>query len=290
MSIEKTDFKSLNKEITSLKSQLKEINNDKEGWFRKKEELKKDMGSLIEKIKTMQKEKDYPEVDSIKKERDRYNAQVKDLIGKIHGLNKEKSSLLEKHGIKEDPARIKKTIEKIEEKIETEALSIDREKKLMEQIKRMKRDYDALGGIKLVNDKINEISKNIEETKDKANEAHEKLKIALKDKKRWYREFFSLSKQINVIKRQQEKAFEMFISFKNSFVDVSKQLSSKLHLAKTEKQKIEVIKKGKEERKKEKDNKFIEEKQKKVEEKLKKGGKLTTEDLIAMQDKDDGSK
>ena len=287
MSNENVNYKDLKKEINSLKTKLKEINNDKESWFKKKEELKKEMGVLIEKIKAMQKERDEHDVDKLKKERDSYNAQVKELIVRINELRKEKRDLLEKHGIKEDPEQIKKVIEKIEERIETEALSIDREKRLMEQIKRMKRNYEALGGVKLIDNKIKEISGNIEETKRKANDAHEKLKKALKDKKKWYGEFFSLSKQINVIKKQQEKAFEMFISFKNSFIDVSKQLSSKLSLFRREKEKIEENIKLNEEKIEEKKNRVVEEKRKKVEEKLKKGEKLTTEDLIAMQDKDE---
>ena len=79
----------------------------------------------------------------------------------------------------------------------------------------------------------------------------------------------------------------LFISFKNKFVNVSKQLSGKLMLAK----RIDNVHKDKTEEKKlekkEKEFKIIKEKTKKVEEKLRKGGKLTTEDIIAMQGEKD---
>ena len=230
MSNEKTDYKNLKKEIVSLKAQLREINKDKEKWFKQKEDLKKDIATLIAKVKEIKKEGDIStsEAEKLKKERDRHNEQVKQLISKINYLKKEKELLLDKYGLKEDPEKLKKNIEMMEEKIETEALSIDREKKLMDQIKRMKKAYGDLGGVKLVSDKITGISKEIEETKKKANEAHAKMRKVLKEKKSWYKEFFSLSKQINVIKKQQEKAFEMFIGFKNKFVEVSKQLSGVL--------------------------------------------------------------
>ncbi len=288
MSDEKADIKELNKEIDSLKAKLKEINNDKEHWFKEKEELKKEMHVLIDEIKNVQKSGDPSEVEKLKEERDKHNSEVRSLIDKINELKKEKSIFLKKHGIKEDPVNLKKNIEKIEEKIETEVLSIDKERKLMEYIRKMKKDYESLGDIKLIDEKINEISKQIEETKVKANEAHEKFKQAWKEKKRWYKEFFSLSKQINVIKKQQEKAFDMFISLKNSFVDVSKQLSVKLHLAKKEKDKVEENKQDKKKKKEEIESKIVEEKKKKVEEKLKRGEKLTTEDLIVMQGDKDG--
>ena len=277
------DAKNLKKEIASLRIKLKEVNTDKEKWFKKKEDLKKEMHLLIDKIKDLQKSNDTSKVDQLKKER--YNSEVKILIGRIKELKQEKETFLMKHGIKEDPEIIKKTIEKIEEKIETEALSVDKERRLMEQIKRMKKNYEALGDIKILTAKIEEISKQIDENKKKANEYHEELKKALKEKKRWYNEFFSLSKQITMIKKQQENAFAMFISLKDSFIDVSKQLGSKLSLIKKEKKEIGDVKKEKEKRKEESELKLVEEKRKKVEEKIKKGEKLTTEDFLVMQDK-----
>ena len=204
MDNERIDEKTLKEDIDSFKAQLKEINTDKEEWFKKKEELKKEMHVLIDKIKELQKQHDTAKVDQLKKERDKYNAEVKRLIEGISELKKEKLSFLKKHGLHEDPERIKKNIERIEEKIETEVLSIDKERKLMDQIKRMKKDYDALGDVKLLTEKIDSISKQIEENKKKANEYHEELKKALKEKKKWYNEFFSLSKQITMIKKQQE--------------------------------------------------------------------------------------
>ena len=290
MSDEKIDYKNLKKEIANLETQLKQISNDKEEWFKKKEDLKKDIWALIEKIKSLKKETDVStvEAEKLKKERDAYNAEVKKLIDKIKELHSEKNKLLDKYGIKSDPEKIKKDIERLELKIETEALSIDTEKKLMDQIRRMKKSYDGLGGVKVIVDKIDDVSKQLEETKTKANEAHERLKKLLKEKRTWYREFFSLSKQITAIKKQQEKAFEMFISFKNKFVDVSKQLSSKIMLIKRENRQYKENKGWQDRKKQNRNEQLLKERRAVVEEKIKKGEKLTTEDLLVLQgDSDD---
>ena len=79
MSDEKIDYKNLKKEIANLKTQLKQISNDKEEWFKKKEDLKKDIWALIEKIKSLKKGTDVStaEAEKLKKERDAYNAEVK---------------------------------------------------------------------------------------------------------------------------------------------------------------------------------------------------------------------
>jgi len=117
-------------------------------------------------------------------------------------LNDEKYALLKKYDLKQDPSKIKDDIDKLNEKIETEALSFDKEKKFMEQIKRLKKVYDEVGGVKEVTDKINSIATEIDTAKEKANEAHNKLKKVMKDHKGGYREFFSISRQINTIKKQ----------------------------------------------------------------------------------------
>ena len=287
----KKDLKELQKEINSLRSDLKRINEDKESWFKKKEDLKGDIADLISKVKDQKKISDTSSDQATKliQERNEYNKNVKKLIENVIALQKEKKQLLDKYKIEHDPEILKKNIEKLEEKIETEALSIDAEKRLMDRIKRLKKYYGELGGVKLVSDKIGEISKEIEETKTKANEAHYKLKELMKEKKSGLSEFFNISRQINIIKKQQERAFEMFISLKNNFINVSRQLNEKLNILNKTKQDKQAKEKQKEEKKRKKQLKIIEEKTKIAQEKMKRGEKLTTEDLLVLQNLKDQS-
>ncbi len=289
MEIEKKDIKLLQKEIESLKSDLKKINEDKEQWFTKKESLKGEIAQLITKVKSLKKVSDVSseEAKKLKAERDRYNKDVKDLIEKLGKLQNEKIDVIEKFKIKYAPEIIKKNIEKLEDKIETEALSIDEERRLMNRIKRLKKYYSELGGIKSISDKIADISQQIDVTKNKADDAHVKFKEAIDESKSGLKEFFNLSKQINIVKKQQERAFEMFIALKNNFFNVSKQLQQKLSMAKRTKEENRQKTKEEEREKKEVEEKLLEEKTKRVEEKIKRGEKLTTEDLLALQGKKD---
>src|SRR3989344_4473086 len=286
MSDEKKDLNALEEEINSLKTQLNAINEDKERWFKQKEDLKNEIRILIDKVKEIRKDGGISneEVEKLRKERDEYNNRVRELIKKIRELNEEKDGLLKKYGLKEDPIKIKETIDKLNEKIETEVLSFDKERKLMDQIKRLKKAYDQVGNVKEISDRISNISKQIESTKEKANEAHNKLKKIMKEHRSRFREFFSISRQINNIKHQQEKAFEMFIGFKKKFVEISGQLKNKLMQArKVSEETHHKRKEGREIQeisKKRREDRIIDEKVKKVEEKIKKGEKLTTEDLI----------
>ncbi|MCD4666660.1 hypothetical protein K8R47_02515, partial [archaeon] len=129
-------IKELKNQITSLKKQLNDLNNEKEIWFKKKEDLKKEINSEIFKIKGIKNKKDKSNIDfrTVKQERDNHNAEVKKLITQIKKLNDQKLVLFKKHNIKGDPSRTVKQIEVLEFKIETEALSLSQEKKVMKQI------------------------------------------------------------------------------------------------------------------------------------------------------------
>ena len=75
----------IQKEISNLKNKLNEIDKEKELWFKKKEDLKLDISSLIKQIKDIKSIKDKSNIDIIelKKERDKYNDEVKLLINEI---------------------------------------------------------------------------------------------------------------------------------------------------------------------------------------------------------------
>lgn len=273
----------LAREGISLASKLKKIGVQKEFWYKRASELKRTLQSLIGKIKFLKSKKDDSniKVEEYKKERDRHNGKVRELIKQIRGLNKEKIDLTKKYGIKFDPSSIKAKIEKLDMKIETEAISFNKEKKIMEEIKRLKRLFAESGNVKEVVDKIDNLSKEIDDSKKKAEDYHKKLREYFKESKN-YNEFIELSKKIDEIKKKQENAFNTFRLLKKEHGELNKKLNGKKE---KEKRKKEI----KEERKKKVEERIIEEKAKKVEEKLKTEKKLTTEDLIAYQGKNGSS-
>lgn len=283
----KRAIKVVMKEINSLKNNLNSINLEKEKWFKLKEDLKKSISDLIRKIKgvKVKKDKSNEEIHKFRKERDDRNKKVKELILKVKELNKQKKELYKKHGIKDDPVRIKNQIESLEMKIETEVLSFKKEQKLMDEIKRLKKGLQGTNVVAEISEKIKNVSKKIDEERKKANEAHSNLKVLLKKNKKEFKEFLRTSKEIEAIKKKQEAAFNKFIDYKKKFDQINQRLKDKLNSASNVKR-VEGEKKKKHEFiKQEKEQRIIDEKVKVVEEKLKKTRKLTTEDLIALQGK-----
>ena len=270
--------KALKKEITELKTTLNKLNVQKEEWFMQKEGLKKELSNLISQIKKIKfsKDNDTKEIQTLKKSREKYNKEVRELITKYKDLNSKKIKFLKEKKLNFDPSKLSERIGELDYKIETEGLTFDQEKKVMLQIKQLRKQLEEAGDIQKVFEELKVLSEKINKTKEKAEAAHKKLQEQLKKDKTSYDDFLKLTKQINELKKKQEGAFNKFIDSKNKFSDINKQLKEKLKSAKD--MNIEdQMKKHKEE------TKILEEKTKEVEEKLKKKKKLTTEDLLVFQ-------
>jgi len=286
------DFQALNKEIKELRTRLNELESKKEKAFREYKKVKDELSKKISESKEFQVEnqKTKETVSDLKKIRNEHNSNVRRLIREVRELNEKKLDLFKKYGIKRDVSEAKGEVKKLQEKLETEALAFDAEKKLMKRIKSLEKAYQ--GEVKELLDKIDEVSKRIDEEKAKADEYHKKVIEASKSSR--FEGFLSLSKEIVELKKIQKLAFEEFVKFKKSFQSISETLRDRLMQATRVKELFD--KKQKEKRKAHEEMKrrendasdakakaFIERKQRIAEEKLKKGEKLTTEDLLALQ-------
>ena len=282
--MDKNQSKKLKEEIIQLKKDLNELNIQKENWFSKKENLKKDISSMIGKIKILKLKKDQSNeaIQKLKSERDKYNKEVQDLIKNFQEKNKQKQKVLKEKKINFNPSNLIKKIEELEFKIETEGLSFEKEKTMMKQINQFKKQLKDAGDVQDLFKELKELSDKITNTKQKAEEAHKKIQTESKQLK-GYSEFFELTKKINELRKEQEQAFKKFIESKEKFSKVNEQLKDRLKSAKELGE--EIISKNQKET-----EKFLREKTKEVEEKLKTKKKLTTEDLMIFQQKNGSDK
>ena len=275
----------IRKEINNLKLNLDKLNKEKESWFHKKEQLKKDISSLVKEIKNIKHDKDSANITikGLRDERDNYNKKVRELIIKIKELNKNKADFIKKNEVKVDPEQIKKKIDELEFKIETEALSMNKEKSVMKQIKDLRKIYEKNIGLKKIIDEINKVDREIKENKNKSDESHKKIRGLINSNDPGYKKFKEDSTRINNLRKEQQEAFEKFISLKNEFLKVQENLGKKLAESnETRKQLDEINNKAKLDRKARQEDE-LKERERLVEEKLKIKKKLTKDDLIMLQ-------
>ncbi len=276
------NYKKIQSDISQLKSKIHDINEKKEQWFKKKEDLKKELNELIQKIKVIKAEKDKKNVElqELKTNRDKHNDEVHNLIKNIRSLNDEKANAFKKYNVKVDPTKIQQKINELEKKVETE-VNFEKEKKLMKEIKELKKAYEESTEVRKISEKAHEVEKTIRESKKKADEFHKKIQDINKDT--GYEVFMELSKKITALKKVQEDAFQKFIDYKNEYSNANNELKNKME----EYQVLRLVfSKDKEVRKidrEERQQSFIKDKIRAVEEKFRTKKKLTTEDLIALQ-------
>ena len=280
-----TRLNELKKEINNLRDSLNKINREKEFWFHKKESLKKDISKFVGEIKNIKHSKDSAnvEIKKLRDSRDSYNKNVRELITKIKTLNKNKIDFIKKNKVKEYPENIKKKIDELEFKIETEALSTDKEKSVMKKIKYLRKIYEQNIELKNIIDEISKVDKEIKNSRSKSDEAHKKIKNLIDVSDPGYVKFKEHSNKINNLRKEQQDAFDKFISLKNEFLKANNEIEAKLkESGEINKQLNEINSQNKIEREKRKDLE-LNKREKLVEEKLLTKKKLTKDDLISLQ-------
>ena len=273
-------YKELSSVVKKLKRDMKQAARAKEQWFRKKESLKEDIKVLSKDLKSLRSQRGEmsSELKSLKKERDKYNAEVKELISKIKKVGSEREKVRGRYSACVNPEVLLKKISALEEQVEVE-VDFKKEKKLMEEIKKLKKQYDEVSLVGPSTEK--DISQNIKESRKKADSFHKKLQEV--SEQGGSDDFKAKVNKLQTVKKEQEDAFQKFIDEKNRFLSIQKELKVKQkELAPLEaaaEEKKEEKKKAKAEAK----EKVLEEETKKVEEKLKSKKRLTKEDLLAFQ-------
>lgn len=281
-------IKDIRTDVTALRNNLNQINDEKEGWFKKKEDISKQIADIINMVKSSKKERNdfTSKVKDSKKERENLNDLIKDKIEEIKKLQKEKAEIAKKYNITKDPTSIKKEIERLEMKIETEAISFDKEREYMKIINDLSKECKESGAILDVTTKINKLSKEIDDLKRTAKKSHHEIQNNAKISQEKHEEMIVHSKEIDDLKVKEEEAFKKFLEYKKQFSEVNSQLKEKLvELNGLNKQST----RNKEDsmlEKKKSDSKKLKSKEEEVEEKVKNRKKLTTEDLLVLQHMD----
>lgn len=273
------------KEIAQLKEKLNELNAAKENAFQERDKKRQEIIKLIGHVKLAKSTRDEftGKVKEDKEVRKQTSDEIKKLIEEVKILNKEKDSVRNKFNLKSNPSEIKREIERMEYKIETDGLSFEKEKELMKLIKQKKKQYDEAKNVSGVWDKIHEVSKRIDELKIKADDAHKNIQSFAHESQKKHEVLIEDSKQIDDLKKQEEEFNSKFLEHKAKFNEVNDELKKRLvelseindELAKNNIEVKDVQEK--------KQRQILKEKELAVEEKIKRKMKLTTEDLLVYQ-------
>lgn len=278
-------LKSLKSDISKLRNLLNDKNIEKEALFQKKENITKQIHDIIKDVKALRKERDRLTtlVKQLKKERDSLSASLNSKIGNVKKLQQEKNTLVKKYNIKGDPSIIKGEIEKLEQKIETEVMSFEKEKGIMKDIKAKKKQLDDAKGLSLVLEKIYKLSDEIKDAKRKRENKHKSIQSFAAESQKKHEELIEKSKKIDELRVKEEDIYKKFFDVKKEFSNINDKLKGKLVELNNIKGKLDIDKKETIKKHNEKQKKELMDKAEKVDEKIKKRKKLTTKDLLIFQ-------
>ncbi len=268
----------MNDELTKLRASLQQIQQQKEQLYQKKEESFSKVKDILTQLRSIKHKIDASKAirDDLRKKRDEQNAIVKSLAQQLKELSNEKEKALKNSIGRINPERLKQQIAYLDTKIETEALSMDQEKKVMKKIKEHKHKIQAAQGVDAVFAKIRDLRTKLKESRDCANDYHQRLQTHIQQHRSNIDLFKELVKKIDELRKEKNSYVAQFLQSREQFFETNKALRNKLgEYGKARQQKNFENKRRIEE--------ILREKEKIVEEKIKARKKLTTEDLLVFQ-------
>lgn len=286
-----SEVQQLMQELNAVKNEIRDLKNNLSAKDRKKEDLfreRKRLGSEIHsKIKNATSHRDKRNsltsiVKNTKLSREELEKKYGELDAEIKTLKDEKRKVLDKIGV-EDPIMLKKNIKKLEYKIETDAMSFEKEKELMKTLSKMRKQLEKASEITVIDKKLDGFFREFRDVKAQL-EMHTKIvQNSAKESQKQHVEMVENSKDIDGLKEKESTLDEQIGKIKAEMAEINGQIDNKVEVLNGIKTKLsenniqlkEDVEKSKQEILKQKDSQ--------VQEKLKTGKKLTTEDLLILQ-------
>jgi len=288
------EIKDFEKYVHDLRTKWNKFYTEKEQVMKDKLQIDKKIAKLISQVKkTKQKRDDINRtIQVLKKEREEKNKQTARFFGDLKKNQKDGHSQR-----LPSPESIKKQIQGVTVKIETQVLSLKNENLLMKEIKVLKKE---LKESEAQQEKVKTVTAEkgtIGDIKKAAQDVHEKIQTIAQQSEEYHQIVIRVSKEIDELKVQKEKLHTLFKEKKEAFKIVEEELHKILETSPEIKQKMHAQKVKKEEHKQKKqDKRYLRKEQvaekrlkevERIEEKLKTKKKITTEDLLILSAKED---
>ena len=290
-------------DISTLKTEVAVLAEQKEVAFAKKQAISTQIAQAITQIKDHKVKRDEmtKTVREKKVARDALNNQIKELIVKLKEITKDAPApkikpLKEgKDGDRRtmSPPLLKKEISSLNYKIETEGMSFENEQKTMKIIKEKQKLLDSLSSQFAHSAEARELSKQIDKLKDESDVVHEEIQKMAKASQTEHEAILSLSKQIDGMRVEEKQAQTESASLKATFREKAAQTNQLVEAAnsdrvvKRDRKKADAVARAAEQQAQIKQ--LIDQQAVEVEKKIKGKKKLTTEDLLVFQAKNDSN-
>ncbi|MCY0859494.1 MAG: hypothetical protein OWQ54_03600 [Sulfolobaceae archaeon] len=275
------------KEISQLREEINKLREEKRGYIEQLRSLRAKKNEKLERLRAIR-----TQVQTLREEYEKKKSELKQLKEKkqqlLNAINEikkdfdELKSLLGSVGNNKkvpNPALIKKQIDELEWKIETNSLTLDEEKKIIQKIAALEAQLAKLLKIANLKQKSNEnkaelLARRVE--LKSVNETIVKLAMELNEKRKLFltlkQERDKLFNEIGELKKQIDE-------LSNKIASLNSQISEKKNILN---EKVRALKQLQEGKQKNAENTILAKKKKEVEEKLKTNKRLSFEEFLIL--------
>ncbi|MBI2572930.1 hypothetical protein HYV86_03670 [Candidatus Woesearchaeota archaeon] len=272
------EFSDVRKEQSSLRTQVSTINKDKEDVFRQLRSIRDKIADRLARVNALKQERDAltTEVKNLKQERDKLNDVVKGKASQRKDIDEKKQHLMGKVDVKEDPSRLRKQIEQIESRLETDVMPFNKEQELRKVLKDLQNKVKKLGELGEVWNEVKSFSSEFSVDRKKAQESHKLVQQKAQESQERHEQLNALYEEIKKLREEEKPLVAKYVEFKKQYDESKVKLEDVSGRAGEMSKHIE----------KENTSRFdqqVKVKTDEVKEKMRKGKKLTTEDILAFQ-------
>jgi uncharacterized coiled-coil DUF342 family protein len=280
-----SQLEALKTEATNLKKEISLVSRQKEAVFTKRHELGIEIRKHIGAIRQERTQRDSltKEVKLSKGEREDASTKIRTLLDELHKLQDARKAMIAKSGVEDDPGELKNEMRRLERTIETGAISFEREKKLMVEIKKLKKKYDAVKAADVHADRIRTIKKELDDLRRLSENAHQSVQDRAHKSQEFHEAILTESKEIDGLKDKENEFTKQYEEFKLKIKDISDQLDQKQQAMDGIRKQLQESHVELKEEQSRSAHEILRKKEQIVEEKIQKKQKLTTEDLLVFQ-------
>ena len=263
----------INQKLSALKEQNGRLNFEMNGWIEKRDKLNKQFRDLRSEILELKSERDKlnEKVKDLKQQRDDARGRSQEIVTEMRELSQK---IIELNRGK--PSRAYQTLqeefENIEWKIQTTSLTLQEEKKLVEQVKQLETEIKVYKKLDQLEQKIVELKAELKTLETKANVCHEKLTGTAQKSQEVHAKMLTKIAESNKIKNDADSSHAFYLQTKTK----AKPIREEIMELSNQMKRIEKEIREKNEREKKKAEQTLREKlETHAKEKLKRGEKLT---------------
>ncbi len=225
---ESQKLEQLKADIARLTTQLKQTSIQKDTKYKDRDELDKHLNTLIQDAKNLRDQKKLidEKIKTLKSKRQILNKEISELFKKLGSMRDDLPK--NDNTNKKSPQQLQRQIAAINFSIETEALSFEREKKYMAQLKELKGQLAEINAGEKRYVDYKKFRDEVRIKKAEADAVHEEVQATAKQNSEIFRQLTEKSEEIAKIKDNKEKMKEDIQAFKPQIEALNTELAGLL--------------------------------------------------------------